>query len=238
MLLRLLMLGVGAVGVLLAGSALLLWIVLSGGVDQILEGDPPRPDDAEVVEARTATQAWFAIDASRVADDVVAPGLGQEAALLGTGDQAAPCEVGEHDWKVDDDFDLICRLESVRVLAVPSRDGRGAGREAVEAALRADGWRSMWVSDHAGAPGRWTKRVDERLLTLEAAWITPRAKGWELGYQWDPDLALVRGLGQPREQTALRDAQGRVVDPEALVRQVPRSGYAVVLNQSVEYFRE
>ena len=128
-----------AAGVLVA--AFLLWLasVLSGGLDDLLSGSGPDADDARVVEARERTQDSLDDDRDELVDGVVAPVLGRSAPVAHVSDGS--CQTGQHNWKIDDPFDLSC----TEVSAVVVVGDTAVFREQVLALherLLAAGWRS------------------------------------------------------------------------------------------------
>lgn len=93
---RLVLWTVGLVATLLAASVLYLFASLSGGLDDLLDLSTPQAGDREVVQAQERTLEGLRDDVSALP---VVP------AATATGEQ---CQVGQHDWKIDDDFDLAC----------------------------------------------------------------------------------------------------------------------------------
>lgn len=118
--------------VLTAGifAAGLLWLVVvfSGGLDDLLDVRQPSPDDRRVVEARERSE-------QRLAEEL--------EAITGTAPSAADseCVEGQHNWKIDDPYDLLCTQSTGGTLRLGAR-----GHEDEAALLRlhdrlvADGW--------------------------------------------------------------------------------------------------
>ncbi|MFP5218439.1 MAG: hypothetical protein ACLGIG_01700 [Actinomycetes bacterium] len=143
--LRILLLALLTTGVVVAAGLLWLAAVLSGGIDDLLSFSRPSVDDARVVEARERTRAGLDEERAALVDDVVEPVLGTSA-VVATG-AGGHCEVGQHNWKVDDPFDLSCEELSAAVVVGDER----AFREqvlAVHDRLAAAGWRPSY--EHAG----------------------------------------------------------------------------------------
>jgi len=113
-----------AVGMVLAAIAVTFAVQLTGGWDEVLDRSHPQPGDPDVIVARQAGADRVLVESDSVVDRVVVPSLsgarvvvppppGAAAAASGsTGVAAHPwgaqCEVGQHNWKRDDGFDLIC----------------------------------------------------------------------------------------------------------------------------------
>lgn len=209
----------GLVAGLVAVGLMIGWVAveLSGGFDDVFSGPPPQPDDPEVVEAREEAAEVLTADARRLSAEVVVPALGEAEALSRSGSEPE-CQVGQHNWKIDDDFDLACDLVRVEVVATPKVSRFSTDMLALDAVLRDDGWapeRSWGIrrvladyGDLLGGPryglddlpeARYEKQADGRRRVLEVGWAEQGAGSF-----------------------------GRV----------PPQGYAVVLTESVEYFRE
>lgn len=121
--------------------ALWIWITVSGGVDDAFRWDRPTEGDAEVVAAREAAVERQEVEGDAQLVTPVVEALGAQAAWVGSKLVVPPCEVGEHDWKVDDDFDLACQTSVMHIVAVPDRADFRSESERLDAALQADGWR-------------------------------------------------------------------------------------------------
>jgi hypothetical protein len=211
----------------LPAAALLLfvgwvWVTLSGGLDDVLDLDKPSPTDPEVSAAEdraTATVRSEMVDVrSRVSD--VSPG----ASSVGGGVAPADCVVGQHNVKRDDSFDLSCTLTAVDVVAAPVAGGATDGLR-VDAALRQAGWRrtSFAGAGTADLPLRYTRVVE--------------GQAWQLVVD-EADLSTMSFEIRMRDLDGLRDDSGRRLSLEDLVARTPRHGDAVVLQLSVEYFRD
>ena len=154
-------LGVAA-AVVLAGAFLVANIAaqLSGGWDEVFDRSHPLPGDADVVAARAVGAATVDAEIARVVDDVVVPALseGRVAQPAPSGAEAmtdrgvgldSGCEVGSHDWKRDDPYDLLC--SEIRRAVVASDDASfRADLLALDRALTADGW--LPFDDVSGLP--------------------------------------------------------------------------------------
>jgi hypothetical protein len=251
-----------AVGGVLALFGLLVALVIAslvGAFESLLGGgDPPRPEDARVVAARERASEPLAQDVERVTT-VAGPALGPGAATLGGGEVRPYCVEGQHNWKIDDDFDLICDLEHVELVAVRDKDSFRATMTALDAALVADGWSpySQFGMD------RVLEDYWDPYGTTEPPepGTRPSMPNYPDGYSMDdlPDArytkdvagetrTLVVGWAERRSPPAqvtvydteadLRDATGRTATPADLVAAVPADGYAVVVTVAVEYFHE
>lgn len=222
--------------VVLPISAMLLfvgWVYVSfaGGLDDVLDFDHPERTDPEVVAAERRAQASDLPKASAEVQSAIGEGA-PGASVVGAGAAGAMCEVGQHNFKIDDDFDLSCTATLMNVVAAPlAEEGDTAPR--VDAALRSDGWvpvprrpaggGSTVTQGQDQAPYRYTRTEGGQTwrLVVDEADMSP------LTYE-------LRGSGR----RDLRDSKGRPVSVEELVADAPRDGYAVVVGISVEYFRD
>jgi hypothetical protein len=122
-------------------------VSFSGGLDDVLDVRNPSPDSGSVRTARAEAVPRVAELASDLAD-------GAPLADSGIRVERDECETGQHNWKVDDDFDLRCTASTAVVL---SGNDVAAVRDAVAARLadwdRADGY---------DADARWTRGGDPR----------------------------------------------------------------------------
>lgn len=138
--------------VLVPCGAVLMWLAVSfaGGLGDFVAGYSPDPDDAQVVEARGRGEQHVATELADLAPAASAA-LGASTQLgQATGDD---CVVGQHNWKVDDDFDLYCTHGRAVVLpGDPARFREDA--LALHALLEADGWVGGAAST-TGPPAAW-----------------------------------------------------------------------------------
>lgn len=239
--------------VALAVWAALVVVAFSGGVDELFRGDPPREDDPEVVAARQQASVDLAADTDAVADGTALPALPAGAARLGGGEVHPECWEGQHNWKIDDDYDLICHLERIEVFTVPQRDGFRADMVALDDELRAAGWTSThspmdsvlddYGDDLAASSSREpgtgpTARSGHSMDDLPQARYTRTSGAWSYGLVvgWAERGSPGHTITYRDERADLRDADGRAVHTGDLLRAVPQQGYAVVLTESVEYF--
>lgn len=191
-------------------------ISFSGGIDDVLDVRKPTEDSRSVVKARTsATQ-----DAGPLHDDVTRDLVGD------TGVRIAKdvCDVGEHNFKNDDPYDLDCVLSRGSVYAVEgSREV-----EQLKAALTAElgDWTPQQPSYYGtlrwttGGPADGAAGVQEVTLTVMEAGRTP---GSEVGL----------GYTAPGEDTGVTKA-GRPYPVEAL--RIEHPGQLVVVTTSQRYF--
>jgi hypothetical protein len=254
-----LLLAVGGVLALFGLLVALLIASLVGAFESLLGGDdPPRPEDARVVAARERASGPLAADAERVTT-VVGPALGPGAVTLGGGEVRPYCTQGQHNWKIDDDFDLICDLEHVQLVAVQDKGSFRADMAALDAALVADGWSPYSqfgmgrVLEHYWDPYGTTEPPEPG--------TRPSMPNYPDGYSMDdlPDARYTKDVGGETRtlvvgwaergsysslvtgygvEAYLRDATGKTTTPADLVAAVPADGYAVVVTVAVEYFHE
>jgi hypothetical protein len=231
---------VSAVAVFAVLTAVLGGVLLFRVLNEL--GDTgPEEDDPEVVAAREVAARELSADTDRLAVAVVAPALGPGSAHLGRGQVEPPCHVGQHNWKIDDDFDLACGLQRIEVVSAPRRASFATDMEALDSALRAEGWvpspvREMddvvldW--DRHGAPSAlpgtgYTRTVQGESRSLELRWAASGSPADAISL-WADDA----------ERLELRTAAGDQADPSSLLEEIPAGGYAVVLTEGVEYFRQ
>lgn len=137
------LLGVGVVATLAAQ--------ISGGWDEVFDTTKPLPGDPEVVAARAEGGARVDAESERVIGDVVLPSLADgrvaQPALSGAEALASDrgigldsgCEVGSHNWKRDDPYDLYC-VEIRRTVLAGTKAAFESDMLALHVALEADGW--------------------------------------------------------------------------------------------------
>jgi hypothetical protein len=229
--------GLLALFLVLAGLALLS---IFGALDS-LGGDPPREGDPEVVAARQESGAALEQEAALVTQSAVLPSLPPGSELIARGEVVPPCQEGQHNWKIDDDFDLVCSQSRREVVTVPDRTSFRADMVDLDEALRAQGWRpsfqpipdvltgywdtlagEQWANGTDGdvysmadmpAAG-YTKQVEGRPRTLAVSWVEHDSPGTEL-------TSFV---------TSSRfTVEGHEVAPEAFTDSVAAVGYAVVV---------
>ena len=126
-------------------------VQISGGWDEVFDPTKPLPNDPEVVAARAAGAARVDAESDRVIGAVVLPSLAEgrvaQPALTGAEALASDrgigldsgCEVGSHDWKRDDPYDLYCVEIRSTVLAAANA-AFAADMATLHRALLADGW--------------------------------------------------------------------------------------------------
>ena len=239
---------------LAAGGAFLAFVYVSliGGVDELFRGDPPREGDAQVVAAEK--EAAQRLD-SAVPElmRVTERSMRSDARLLGGGLVGPLCQVGQHNWKIDDDYDLVCDLYRVTVVGVADRSRFHADTAALDAVLRDRGWvdagfgleRTLdeyWVPGHGSGrvrvpvpgsdgysmedlpSGRYRLGAEGRGHILEIAWAEPGSAPGRVTYH--------------ETRADLRLAEGGPTSARGMLAEIPPGGYAVVLTESIEYFRE
>ncbi len=151
-------LGVGAAVVLVV--ALLVANIaaqISGGWDEVFDRSHPQDSDPEVVAARAlgarAVEAEIdgvvGVAVPTLASGRVAQPAPTGAAAVDEPALGARCETGQHNWKVDDPYDLACVEVRRTILAADAGDFR-ADMVALDAALLEAGWTR---ADDGGLPG-------------------------------------------------------------------------------------
>lgn len=179
----------GLAAVILVGAFLVANIAaqLGGGWDEVFDRSHPMPGDPDVVAARAAGAATVDAEIARVVDDVVVPSLndGRVAQPALTGPEAmtdrgigidSACEVGSHNWKRDDAYDLLC-TEIRRAIVAGDEASFRSDMLALDRALTADGWQPF--DEVSGLPA-----------ALERADADARATGGE-----PPNSSTFAGAG-------------------------------------------
>lgn len=140
-----------------------------------------------------------------------------------------PCDVGRHNWKIDDAYDLACGLQRIELVASPRRDTFPSDMEALDRALRAEGWTPSPVRGMDDVvPGTSYSKADAgRERTLAISWTAHGSSAEPVSW-WaeDPDHA--------EPQTAGGDG----AHVSYLLAAIPADGYGVVATEGAEYFRE
>lgn len=123
----------------------------AGGWDEVLDTTKPLPTDPEVLAARAAGAARVDAETKRVIGQVALPSLAggrvAQPALTGAAALASDrgiglgsgCEVGSHNWKIDDPYDLYC-IEIRHTVLAGSTATFTADMTGLHQALLADGW--------------------------------------------------------------------------------------------------
>jgi hypothetical protein len=122
---------------LLGAAALWLAAALAGGLDDLLSLPGPSADDERVVRAQQQAERAMRAEADRMLLTVVEPVLG--AAAVASGSESR-CEQGQHNWKIDDPYDLRCHQTHVAVVPAGDVPGFRETALALHEALLSDGW--------------------------------------------------------------------------------------------------
>jgi hypothetical protein len=239
-----LLLAVAGLVVLFLIYAGLAFASLVGAFDS-LGGDPPREGDPEVVAARQASAASLRQEAALVTQSAVLPSLPEGSAVLAQGEVVPPCQEGQHNWKIDDDFDLACSQSRREVVTVPDQVSFRADMVRLDAALRDQGWRPAFQPIPDVLTGYWDTLGGERRAggaVYSMADMPPA--GYTKNVQGRTRSLAVSWVEHDSRATDLTDyvtsseyfAGGRQVAPEEVVEAVPEKGYAVVVSVGEEYF--
>jgi hypothetical protein len=131
-------------------------VQFSGGWDDVLDLSKPQPGDPDVVAARLVGAEAAEAEVALLSRQVVLPAMaGARVALPApTGPDAAPtagqggpgdrstgsfCDIGQHNWKIDDPYDLVCREVRREILAGRTQNW-STDLRAIHAALLAAGY--------------------------------------------------------------------------------------------------
>lgn len=234
--------------VLIVGfGVLLLWVDLSGGWDDAFRFDRPEEGDPEVVEAQEAVQGPFVESSRARTDEVVVPSLGVGVMARGSGVVRPRCLVGQHNYKVDDDFDLNCELHAIEVVAMADRADFRTDMEALDVALTADGWQpsqewsmpmervlgDYWDDDYAHSAERPVDRLPSAQYERVVAGVAER-----LEVNWFRRGNDPNAITYYEERGEFHTGDGEPTSPRGLMATVSDGGYGVVLTTTVVFFHE
>ncbi len=236
---------------------LVLFLIYAGlavaslvGAFDSLRGDPPREGDPEVVAARQESAAALQQEAALVTQSAVLPGLPPGSALFAQGEVVPPCHEGQHNWKINDDFDLACSQARREVVTVPTRASFRADMVRLDKVLRAQGWRPSFQPIPDVLTGYWDPLADKPWPGGSDGELYSMADMPGAGYaklvQGRSRSLAVSWVERDSRDTDLTDfvtsarftVAGRQVAPDTVVEAVPGSGYVVVVSLSEEYFEE
>jgi hypothetical protein len=159
-----------------------------------------------------------------------------------------PCQEGQHNWKIDDDFDLACSQARREVVTVPDQGSFRPAMVRLDEALRAQGWRPAFQPIPEVLSGYWDPLAGEAGMGGTPDRVYSMADLPGAGYtkpgQGTPRTLAISWVERNSRGTDLTDyvtsseyvVGGRRVAPEEVVASVPVKGYAVVVSVSEEYF--
>lgn len=222
------LLGVGGVVVVLS-LAFALWLAasFSGGLDDLLDFRHPSADDGRVVRAGESAvrELERTVPETVVALTLAVPALGPVIATT----TATACHEGQHNFKIDDPYDLSCTARHVSALAPPYATARDQ-IAALHAALLADRWTTEGVGPR-------------QVLTTGLG--AGRVEGHLASYRRDGDRLVVTAATQGgygefelTQLPAFRTPDGREVPGDQLTRTVPVGGYTLLIDVGRVYFEE
>lgn len=247
-----------------AGGLLVLVMLvglLIASISDLFAGDVPREDDPQVMAARDEAARVLDADMDRLAVAVVAPSLSSPG-TVSHGQDAPPCTVGQHNFKIDDDFDLACGLRRSEVVTVADRRTFRADMVALDAALRADGWVpsptfdmdrvlvDYWdaLATPPDAPASPEPGTDPDAATTRSYSMddlpsagyskTVDGKVRGLAVSWAERDSVTMVLTYDEQRAVFTEASGREISTADVLGTIPAEGYAVVVTESVEYFRQ
>lgn len=243
--------------------AVWMWVAFSGGLDNALSFNPPRPGDRKVIAAEEKASGPFRQGVRDDTDRVVLPAIPGSAAM-GSAELPSSCIEGQHDWKRDDPYDLVCDLTQIEAVSVSDRVGFRADMVGLDAALQEAGW---LPGNYASMDKVLTQYWDELAEpwrpgattpgTLTTATVTPGADPYSmdnlpgadytrivdglryrLSIDWAEQGSDEYALGYGLDGVKFRTPADADLAPRELLKEIPAGGYAVVLTHSVEYFHE
>lgn len=229
----------------------LVLVSLNGGLDDLFSGDAPAPGDPEVVQAEEAADRALDERTERLAGAVGLPALGEGARRVGRVRLEPSCQVGQHNWKIDDDFDLACDLTRVEVVAAPGSDTFPEQMAALDGALERRGWVDSYSTMDqplrywelyvapGTAPGE-RPSAGYSLDDLPGAHYEQTVGGRQhrLSVEWAERTSQPHAITYLEDQASFDNLAGGRDTAPGLVAEIPVDGYAVVVTETVEYFRE
>jgi hypothetical protein len=158
------------------------------------------------------------------------------SARVGGGRVLPPCTEGQHNWKIDDPYDLRCGVAHVELVGVAGRDGFDDAMHALDRRLREAGWVPDQFSNMEDVLAR--QHADPPIpLSLCTATYRKGERSVVLGFvgtDAGPD-----DLTFTPDQADFRDSTGDEVTQEQLVDALPpEPGYGLVLTTGTTYFEE
>jgi hypothetical protein len=219
----------GIVTLLLSALALLLAASMSGGFDNLLDFRKPDADDRRVVRAGEAALEELAEDGAALAASMAQaePSLG--SALGGTG--ATVCDVGQHNWKIDDDYDLRCTARHVVAFA-PAGQSSGEQLARVGEQLSSAGWNPVY-------PPRAPASVDGAQLRVGGQQVADYTRSDErLSIRLVGAKGFYAGDTRYTELPPLRGRDGTELPVADLPARTPPGHYTLVIEIERPYFEE
>lgn len=149
----------GVMAALCAMAVLWFAAMMSGGFDDLFSGEGPKTTDEKVVAVNERAQEENQRELRSMEERHVRPALGPTSQVLATA-RTSRCETGQHNWKVDDSYDLRCQVSDAVMVT-----GRTAGlREEVLALHRSIVSDQRWAGAQSMPLSRvvgeyWDKRA-------------------------------------------------------------------------------
>ncbi|HET7691102.1 MAG TPA: hypothetical protein VFK41_12005 [Nocardioidaceae bacterium] len=239
---RTMLIGIAAAVAVLAFAVGLVYVNIMGGFDDLLNGDAPKETDAEVVAAREPASVALRTSGQSLAKQTE---LSTGGRLIAAGELHPPCDIGQHNWKIDDPYDLLCDLSRVAVIGSPSVAAFRDQMVVLDATLVADGWEpsSRWglqriLADYWDERGGFSSSytVDDLPSASYSRWSGDELR--ELSVQWATVGSDAGAITYYEDSLSLAWAEGSETTIPAVLSEIPAEGYAVVLSESVTYFEE
>jgi hypothetical protein len=133
---------VGVVALGIVGLGAFVWVTFSGGLDDALPRRRPTERSTEVVKARAEAAETTRAAVTAIVEGPVREALGaalRQPATLGPPTTKDECTEGQHNYQVDDPYDLRCTMQAT-VVAVAARDGFRDHMLRLHDRLGAAGW--------------------------------------------------------------------------------------------------
>ena len=221
-----------------------VYVSLSGGLDDVFSRGGPVETDKQVVQARDRALPDLQVEVTALGS-AVSPALTGGGDILGVA-TVSRCDVGQHNFKVDDSYDLSCEgtASDLRTMNV---DTFRAQALAVDKVLQAQGWQPVDLSMTNLMTQYWDQRDSFVAVSNYRPVDLP-----ELSYrnQAKPDLRLVvRFAGRPTAKELLRRTGSRFeptwtaadkqrVPEVTLMQRIPTDKAGLQLELTRVYFQD
>ena len=227
---------------LVVALLLFFFAMMSGGLDNLLDFSQPSATDANVEAARD--------EAVPVADNLLRGALdGPVRAALPVTPLASAvetsCFAGQHNWKIDDPYDLTCRLSRVEAVGAGTLATFRDDMVALDEALLAAGWEGESTQGMQDLlSGYWDGR--QAIISRNPDFAHPadmpsatyELDGLLMSVSWTQrDADAVLGAWAD-ENATWHTADGSSTSGAAVTRLVPEDRYALVLTVGLTYFEE
>jgi hypothetical protein len=222
-----------------------LWFaaVLSGGFDDLLSGGGPKRTDNQVVKAGERAHEQAKRELGALVEQHLRQALGPQAVTLATA-TTDTCETGQHNWKVDDSYDLRCSVSDA-VLITGTTSALREQVLALHASLAPDWGGPSGTSLSEVVTQYWDRRASfgadrpYRPSSLPEADYRSTDETAVLHVRWADSRSRELTLSGYGQDVQWRSAAGAPLDPAAVVGLIPAGDtYALVVEVERESFED